>query len=140
MNKQTTTGGSWEAETVRNTKRLAFWTLVWLITLALATFGPIVLWDYNKPLSIAAMLLNLAMGIGMILANKRHLRGLDEMQQKVQLEAMGLALGVALIVGLSYSVLDVSNVVPFDAEISHLVVVMGITYGIGVWAGLRRYR
>ena len=76
----------------------------------------------------------------MILANRRHLNGLDEMQQKIQLNAMGLSLGVGLVTGLAYSNLDVTNVIPFDAEISHLVILMGLTYGAGIFAGLRKYR
>ena len=63
----------------------------------------------------------------MIIANRDHLKSLDELQQKVQLEAMSITLGVGLIAGLAYSNLDTSNVVPFDAEISHLVIGMGLT-------------
>jgi hypothetical protein len=51
-----------------------------------------------------------------------------------------LSLGVGLIVGLSYSNLDVTNLISFDAEISHLVVLMGLTYLGGVIAGVRKYR
>lgn len=45
-----------------------------------------------------------------------------------------------LVVGLSYSNLDVSNIIPFNAEISHLVILMGLTYLAGVAGGLRKYR
>jgi len=76
----------------------------------------------------------------MIMANKRHLNGLDEMHQKIQLEAMALSLGVGLVLGLAYSNLDVTNIIESDAEISHLVIVMGLTYLGGVIAGLKRYR
>jgi len=76
----------------------------------------------------------------MILANKRHLRGLDELQQKIQLEAMALSLGIGLIVGLGYSNLDVTDVIGFDAEISHMVILMGLTYLVGVISGTRKYR
>ncbi len=90
--------------------------------------------------TILAILVNLGIGFGMIVANKRHLKGLDEMHQKIQLEAMALSLGVGLVVGLGYSNLDVTNVIAFDAEISHLVILMGLTYMAGVFAGLKRYR
>jgi len=36
--------------------------------------------------------------------------------------------------------LDVANVIASDAEISHLIILMGITYGIGIVTGLRKYR
>lgn len=130
----------WEANTMKNTLNLGYWTGAWLITMALASFGPTFIWDANVPVTILAICVNLVIGFGMILANKRHLKGLDELHQKIQLEAMALSLGVTLVVGLSYSLLDTTNLISFDAEISHLVILMGLTYGMGVLAGLRRYR
>jgi len=129
----------WETRTIRNTARLGVWTGAWLLTMAVATFGPILLWPSNKWLTVLVVVVNLAVGLGMIAANKRHLQGLDELQQKIQLEAIALALGIGLVFGLGYSTLDVTNVIDFDAEISHLVILMGLTYGAGVFAGRRKY-
>ncbi len=140
MGKQTRHSSEWEANTVRNTVRLGFWTLAWLVTMAIASFGPKFIWQSNEVVTIAAIVLNIAVGAGMILANKRHLNGLDELQQKIQLDAMALSLGVGLIVGLGYSNLDVANIISADAEISHLVILMGLTYLTGVIAGTRKYR
>jgi signal transduction histidine kinase len=127
------------ARTRHNTVRLAWWTAAWVITLAIAVFGPQFIWE-SKGISLAAILLNVAVGIGMIVANKRHLDGLDELQRKIQLEAMGLALGVALVAGLAYSTLDISNVISGDAEISFLVMLIGLTYLISVLIGHRKYK
>lgn len=140
MNSQKTQSNDWAANTARNTMRLGLWTAAWVLTMALANFGPKFIWQMNISLTILAIILNLAIGFGMIMANKRHLKGLDELHQKVQLEAMALSLGVGLVVGLSYSNLDVSNVIPFNAEISHLVILMSLTYLAGVVGGLRKYR
>ena len=96
--------------------------------------------EEHYPARLLAIATNFVIGIGMIVANERHLQGLDEMHQKFQLEAMALSLGVGLIVGLSYSNLDITNIIAFDAEISHLVILMGLTYGMGVAFGLRKYR
>ena len=130
----------WEKKTIKTTVRLGQWTLAWVLTMALATFGPMFLWEGNDRLTIAVIVINMIIGLGMILANKHHLQSLDELQQKVQLEAMALALGVAVVVGLAYSNLDVANVIKQDAEISHLVLLIGITYISTVIIGLRRYR
>ena len=130
----------WAARTRRNTQRLGIWTLAWMATMAVASFGPTFVWDGNKVVSVIAIVINLAVGAGMIFANKRHLLGLDEMQQRVQLEAMGITLGVALVAGLGYSLLDVTNVIGVDAEISHLVILMGLSYLTATIVGLRRLR
>ncbi len=131
---------SWAIINKKNTKLLAYWTLAWLLSMALATFGPKLLWDNQTIFSVIAILLNVLIGIGMILANKRHLSGLDEMQRKLHLEAMAIALGVAVVCGLGYSSLDISNVIAYDAEISHLVILIGLTYLGGVIIGNYRYK
>lgn len=130
----------WTNESKKNTVRLGIWTGAWLITLAITTFGSLLLWPENQLLKMLSLFTNLLVGIGVIFANKRHLRGLDELQQKIQLEAMALALGVALIAGTSYSTMDVINLISFDAEISHLVMLIGVTYLVGVFVGTRRYQ
>ena len=131
---------AWEAETVRNTVRLGFWTFDWVLSLAIATFGPMFIWESGTLFSVLAIALNLAFGVGMILANKRHLEGLDEMQRKVQLEAMALSLGVGLITGLAFSTADIVNLINFDAEISHMVILMSITYAISLAFSRRKYQ
>ena len=134
------TTSSWQASSAKNTVRLGFWTLAWVVSMAIANFGPRILWDHNETITIVAILVNMAIGGGMILANKRHLRGLDEMHQKIQLEAMAVSLGVGLVVGLGYSNLDVTNTISADAEISHVVILMGLTYLASVIVGNRKYR
>ncbi|MEL7450599.1 MAG: hypothetical protein AAFN78_15405 [Pseudomonadota bacterium] len=130
----------WQAGQKRNTQRLAGWTGAWLVTMALVNFGPTYVWDHNTALTGIAIVLNILVGFGMIAANRRHLLGLDEMQRAIQLGAMALTLGVGLVLGLAYSNLDVTGMIPFDAEISHLVVLMALTYLGGVLAGTRKYR
>ncbi|CAM4099170.1 hypothetical protein [Gillisia hiemivivida] len=124
----------------KNILSLAFWTGAWVITMAISTFGSLYLWESNALLSVLAILLNFAVGIGMILANIRHLNSLDELQRKIQLEAMGIALGLAVVGGLAYSSLDQSNIIGYNAEISHLVILIGISYMAAILIGNSRYR
>jgi len=138
--KLNTDSNDWNARSRKNTIRLGYWTGAWLVTMAVAVFGPRFAWQSNDLLTILAIAINLGIGFGMILANKRSLRGLDELQQKIQLEAMALSLGVGLVVGLSYSTMDTTNLIAFDAEISHLVILLGLTYLVGVIAGVRKYQ
>ncbi len=140
MNEEDASGGEWATNNRQNTIRLAWWTAAWVITMAIAVFGAHFVWESSPWLTLAGILVNLGVGVGMIMANRRHLKGLDEMQQKIQLEAMALSLGVGLIGGLAYSNLDVTNLIAFDAEISHLVILMALTYMVGIGAGIRRYR
>lgn len=119
---------------------LGWWTAAWVLTMAVTNFGPTFIWDENPTISMISILINLLIGVGMIFANGKHLRTLDEMHQKIQLNAMALSLGVGLIVGLAYSNMDITNVISVDAEISHLVILMGLTYAFGIFKGMRIYR
>ena len=128
MNDAQSGDRGWEAKVRRQTTKLGYWTLAWLVTMAISNFGPKYLWASNEFMTMAAIGLNVLVGIGMIVANKDHLRNLDEMQQKIQLEAMGVTLGVALVVGLAYSNLEITKIISFDASIPVLVVLMSFTY------------
>ena len=123
----------------KNTKLLAFYTLSWTLTMALATFGPLYLWQGNKMMTLAGMLLTTFCGILMILANIRYLNSLDELQRKIHLEGMSIALGVGIVGGLSYSLLDTTNLIEQDAEISIFVIIIALTYMVSVVIGQKRY-
>lgn len=123
---------NWTKQTKKNVQHLAFWTAAWVLTMALVVFGGKFLWDFHPIISGLLILINTAIGAGMILANKRYLNGLDEMQRKMNLDAMAIALGVGVVGGLSFSLLDITNLIPFDAEISFVVFLISITYLIGI--------
>ena len=140
MNNPNMKSGNFAANNTKNTLLIFYWTVAWVLTTALVKFGTEYIWQSNKLLISLAILFNVVIGFGMILAVKRYLKGLDEMQQKIQLDAMALSLGVGLVVGLGYSSMDQTNLIPFDAEISHMIMLMSITYIVGIFAGLRKYR
>lgn len=132
--------GNWQKRTRKKTVHLAIWTTLWVVSVALAAFGHELFWGSNDLINVLVILLNLGIGIGMIIANMKHLREMDEMVQKVHLEAMGISLGLAVVGGISYSMLDATNVIPFNAEIGGLVALIGITYLISVFVNIRRYK
>jgi len=140
MNNPNTKPGNFSANNTKNTLLLFYWTLAWVLTTALINFGTEYIWLSNKLFTSLAILLNVVIGFGMILAVKRYLKGLDEMQQKIQLDAMALSLGVGLVIGLGYSSMGQTNLIPFEPEISHMIMLMSLTYIAGIFAGLRKYR
>ena len=129
-----------EKKTRKKTVYLAIWTLLWVLSVALAAFGHELFWGSNNLINTLVILLNFGIGIGMIIANIKHLRELDEMLQKVHLESMGISLGLAVVGGISYSMLDATNVIPFDAEIAGVIVLIGLSYFVSLLINLRRYK
>jgi hypothetical protein len=122
------------------TIRLACWGGAWLAATALMKFGPKFLWNQALVFTLLAIGLNVVVGVGMILANKKYVAELDELQQKVYLNALGITVGVALIAGIPYSVMDSYHVISFHAEIWHLLMLMTVTFVVSFLYGTWRYR
>lgn len=127
-------------ERINKTRGLAIWTFTWVGSVALVTFGPLFLWDSDALLTSLALILNVIIGFGMIRANIRYLKGLDELEQKIQMDAMGFTLGITLVAGMAYSMMDSTNLITKDAEISILVIIMAITYMAAIVYGKIRYQ
>jgi len=118
---------------------LGLWTWSWVSTLAIATFGPKFIWDDHMGLTTFAILLNLVNGVLMILANRKLFNHYDELERKIHLESLALSLGLAVVVGLTYSLMDQTNLIPFDAEIGILIGFVGLTYMITLLINRKRY-
>ena len=131
------TSGNQDA--IKGTARLALWTLAWVATLALAKFGPEHLWD-SQAVSWAAIAINVAAGVGWIVAHASYLRGIDELQRKIMLDALAVTLGVGFVGGFAYVVADAADLISFDAEIGVLTALLSAVYMIAVAIGHIRYR
>ena len=131
---------AWASRMARNTLGLAAWTVAWAASVALAAFGPELLWDQQIAPTMLAIAFSIAVGVGMLLANKRNLQGLDELQRTIQLQAMAWALGIGLVGGVAWTLFDRHDLVAFEAEIAHLIALMALVYLAGSVAGALRYR
>jgi putative transcriptional regulator len=73
MNNPNTKSDSWAARNTKNTLIIFYWTAAWVLTTALVTFGTEFIWQSNKLYTSLAILVNVVIGFGMILAVKRYL-------------------------------------------------------------------
>ena len=140
MNTLKTDSTDFATNIKKNTLRLFYWTAAWLATGAVAAFGPRLIWDFATLPTTLGVLINLGVGFGMIVATRRDVRGWDELQQKLFLDAAAITLGVALVCGLSYELLEDIRLIAFEPEISHLILLMGLTFMAALIAGRRKYR
>jgi hypothetical protein len=130
---------SFKQKQFNNTKKLAFWTLIWVLATALATFGPEFIWE-NSLFTYAGVGLFLITGAAMILANRKHILNLDELQQRMHLEAMAISLGVAVVLGLGLSILEQQDLLGFKMDFAFMTVVISITYLAGLAINTRRFK
>lgn len=131
---------SMKLERNKRVRKLAVWTWSWVATMAIATFGPAYIWDHHPFLTPFAITVNFANGILMILANRDLFNHFDELEKKIHLESLGITLGLAVVIGLSYSLLDTTDLIRQNAEIGFLVMFIGVTYMISVFINSRRYK
>ena len=87
----------------KQNKILLAWTLAWVVSLGILTAAENSLWD-NKIYTIIGLIINFAVGVGMIIAYKNLFKTYDELQKRIQFETMAITLGLTVIVGLTYEV------------------------------------
>ncbi|MFT5789879.1 MAG: hypothetical protein ACI8SJ_002000 [Shewanella sp.] len=124
---------------VKNANRVNLLALMWALTLMISSYlaeeGML-----DSPLTIAiAFGIHTIIGIAMLLSYQRFLIQLDEMERKVQLGALALAVGVAIISFSSYSILAKTGTLP-PLNSSYLIALMALTYMVGIIKGRLAYR
>ncbi|ACJ27024.1 Conserved hypothetical protein [Shewanella piezotolerans WP3] len=124
---------------LKNANRVNLFALLWALTLMLSTYlGETGVLD-NTLLLIIAFAVHSMIGIAMLLTYKNFLTQLDEMERKVQLDALALAVGVAIISFSSYSILANTGTVP-PLNSAYLIALIALTYMVGIIKGRLAYR
>lgn len=124
----------------RATVHLALWTLAWLATVALARFGPELLWDERALPSWIAVGVNALVCIAWVVAIARFLRTQDDLWRKISLDALVATLGVGWVVGFGFLVADGAGLIAADLNIGLFPALLGIVYLVAVGIGWIRYR
>ena len=127
------------ARDIKNANLVNLWAFAWAANLAVISYISKYEW-YSATLPItAAFVLSSGIGVGMILAFKRFLKELDEMERKIQLDALALSVGVTLVVFGGYSILNKAGVAP-ELQASSLIVLIALTYMAGIIVGRISYQ
>ena len=114
-------------EQKKQNKVLLGWTLAWVVSLAFLTGAENTIWNdliYTK----IGLLINLVIGIVMIVAHKNLFKTYDELQKKIQFEAMAITLGLAVVVGLTYEVSFDFGVIDKEPEFEYLMLFICFSY------------
>ena len=123
----------------KQTKIMLAWTLSWVLSLGVLTFAENALWE-NKTYTTIGLIINFAIGIGMIIANKNLFKTYDELQKRIQFEAMAITLGLAVVVGLTYEVSFDFGIIGKEPEFEYLMMFISFSYIIANIVNYRRFR
>ena len=140
MNTFSNDKSGWQARLQKNTLWLGVWTFLWVISTACLAFGPKFVWAFNTKLTLLAVIVNIVIGAVMIIVNVRHIKLLDELARKIFLEASALTLGVILVCGSCYGLLQNIQLIHSHPQISHVIILAGLTFMTAVFLGNRRYQ
>ena len=126
-------------EQKKHTKIMLGWTIAWVLSLAFLSGGENSLWD-SLLITKVGLIINFAIGIGMIIANKNLFKTYDELQKKIQFEAMAITLGLAVVVGLTYEVSFDFGVIDKEPEFEYLMLFISFSYVATNIINARKYR
>jgi hypothetical protein len=125
-------------EQKKQTKIMLAWCFAWVASLAFLTGGVNSLWD-SLLITKIGLLINLAIGIGMIIANKNLFKTYDELQKKIQFEAMAVTLGLVVVVGLVYEISFDFGVINKEPEFEYLMLFISFSYVSSNIINAKRY-
>jgi len=118
---------------------LIIWTFTWVVSIAILVGGVNHLWD-SLLITKIGLLINLAIGIGMIIANKNLFKTYDELQKKIQFEAMAITLGLTVVVGLTYEISFDFGVINSEPEFEYLVFFISFSYIASIIINSLKYK
>ncbi len=124
----------------KSTNYVFGWGIFWVFATAGVAFGPKNLWNFNTWITIIAVVIHVGIGLVLIRALKQNLLAMDELHRKIHLDAMAWSLGIGLVLGCTYEMLEDIKLITFQPEIPHLILTMCLVYVAGVIQGIRKYQ
>ena len=137
--KEETTETGFDTRYVKINIRLLCWIFAWVGTMVLVDKAVLYEWYSSDLISMVGIVINAGIGFGVIVTFMRYLDEIDELQRKIQLDALALSMGVGFVGTFTYSLLVTAQIVT-DNEVSDIMLVMTVTYIVGIIVGQVRYR
>lgn len=127
------------ARDIKNAIIVNFWALAWAITLVVISVLSDYGWYANNWLTFAGVVIHIGIGIGMILSYKRFITEADELERKIQLDALAVSVGATIVTFSSYSVLQKAINIP-ELSAAYLIVILSVAYAAGLVIGRMRFK
>ncbi|GAB2518448.1 hypothetical protein [Microbulbifer agarilyticus] len=122
----------------RNERQGIKWGIAWVISLAAAGI-PARLELYDSVwITLASTAVNLFFAMGFLRAYKNFITGADELERKIQLEALALACAGGLLVFSGGTILFAGGLIP-EPNAATLLGALGISYIAGIVQARLRY-
>ncbi|SFD49316.1 hypothetical protein [Pseudoalteromonas denitrificans] len=123
----------------KNATKILFWIIAFAITMVLPNVAIKLNWFDSNLLIMMSVIFHGITGIGVVLAYKRFLKELDELERKIQFDALVVALGTALVSTSVYAILKTTGLVG-SVNLSIIIMLISVTYAVSLIIGRVRYR
>ena len=139
MTRSISQHSDYDRRSIRDNLALVGWIFAWMASLTISDKAALYGWWSAEWITWLSIAVNFALGVWVAVRFVRMLRGMDDLQRKIQLEALAFSFGVSLVASISYSLLVTWGYIT-DEEVSDIFVVMCVAYSLAVIVGTLRYR
>ena len=129
----------YDARSVRDNLVLVAWIFAWMAALTVADKAALYGWWESQWMTFFAIAIHILLGLGVLWKFMSMLKGMDDLQRRIQLEALSMALGISMVGAAAYSLLVTWGYI-VDEEVSDIFMLMCVSYSVSVLIGLWRYR
>lgn len=127
------------ARDIKNANKVNLLALLWAITLLITSASIEYTWHSSMLFISTIFTVHTVIGVLMVFSFRKFLKELDDLERKIQLDALALSVGITIISFSSSSILSVAGIIE-KLDQSALIVVMAATYMVGIVVGRIKYR
>jgi hypothetical protein len=136
----TTTSENYTQRNAKNAQSVLIWSLLWGVSLVLACLAFKFWMPQSSTLLIISVIVHISCALGALKAHQVWLKGLDELQQHIQLHSMAITLGLTWIAITLLMLLSFAGIL--DIEKFHLPILAGVMAVVGplaTFVGMRKH-
>ena len=139
MSGSVSTKKSYEARSARDSIKLVLWIFTWMASLTVSDKAALFGWWESEWVTVFSIFVTAMLGLGVLLAFRNMLGRMDDLQRKIQLDALSVALGISLVGCAVYSLLVTWGYIQ-DEEVTDIFVLMCVSYSAGILFSVVKYR
>jgi hypothetical protein len=114
-------------------------TFIWIAMMVFIDKGILYGWLVSDMLIHLLIAFDTILGIVTMFMFISYLKAMDELQRKINFDALAFSMGVTLVASITYALLTTAQIVK-DSETSDLMLIMVVSYMAAVIYGHVRYR
>ncbi len=124
---------------LRSNFKMVAWIFGWVAACTLTDKAELYGWYSADWQRLVAVSFSTLVGLGMIIMFMKFLKSLDDLQRKIQMDALAISLGVTVVGSFTYSLLVTTGYI-LDEEVSDIFMLTVLTYSAASVLGQLRYR